>query len=217
MTTLARAFVEGFVAPFAGFRYMCRHPELWRYGVVPILLNLFITVFVFGLLILGVVAFVTYLHPKFPASWLGVLGEIVCAIVSLGLAIGAAAATWMLMQGILCAHFYERLERHVEIQLGTSMEDLKDIPLSYQIVDALRDTGVLLAINTVCLMLNCIPVLGSIVWLVVAIYFDSYIFGRAYLDFPLQLSGMRSLERRTLPNGFVRTHWAWERQCYYSI
>jgi hypothetical protein len=64
--TFVGAFVEGFVAPFAGFRYMCRHTELWRYGVVPILLNLLITIFVFVLLIMSVVAFATYLHPKFP-------------------------------------------------------------------------------------------------------------------------------------------------------
>jgi uncharacterized protein involved in cysteine biosynthesis len=82
--------------------------------------------------------------------------------------------------------------------LGTSSDDLKDIPLSYQIMDALRDGGVLVAINAGCLMLSCVPVVGSLVGLVVAFCFDSYIFGRQYLDFPMQLRGMRSVDRRAI-------------------
>ena len=37
---------EGFAAPWNGFVYLCRNPALWRYGVIPIILNLLITALV---------------------------------------------------------------------------------------------------------------------------------------------------------------------------
>ena len=37
------AFRGGFVAPWSGFVYLCRHPRLWWYGVIPVVLNLLIS------------------------------------------------------------------------------------------------------------------------------------------------------------------------------
>jgi hypothetical protein len=53
------AFREGLAAPWLGFRHMCRHPHLWRYGVVPILLNLLIT----AVVIVLVVVMTTFVAP----------------------------------------------------------------------------------------------------------------------------------------------------------
>ena len=200
--TAAAAFREGFAVPWNGFRYMNRHPSLWRYGVIPILLNLLITIFVLALLILGVIAFATYLHPKFAAGWFGVFLEILCAIGLFVLAIGVAAGTWVLLQGILCGHYYGKLAREVELQLGMRPEDIREISLGYHILDALRDFFALAGINTAFLMLNCIPVFGSIIALCGALYFNCYIFGRDYLDYPLALRGMRRKEKHQ----FARQH-----------
>ena len=37
------SFREGFLAPWDGLAFMCRHRGLWKYGVAPIILNVLIT------------------------------------------------------------------------------------------------------------------------------------------------------------------------------
>ena len=46
-------FVEGFAAPFEGLSHMRRNPSLWRYGIVPILLNVLITALTLAALLVG--------------------------------------------------------------------------------------------------------------------------------------------------------------------
>ena len=82
------------------------------------------------------------------------------------------------------------------MQLGLPPEQIRDVPFSYQVVDAFRDLGALLAINAGFLLLNIVPVLGSAVGLIGSLYFDCYVFGRDYLDFPLALRGVRRDEKR---------------------
>jgi uncharacterized protein involved in cysteine biosynthesis len=40
------AFARGFAAPWRGFVFLCKRPTLWRYVIVPVLLNFVITAFV---------------------------------------------------------------------------------------------------------------------------------------------------------------------------
>ena len=47
--TPPEAFIEGFATPFQGFAYMTQHTGLWRYAVIPIVLNLLITIAVVAL------------------------------------------------------------------------------------------------------------------------------------------------------------------------
>jgi len=196
------AFRQGLAAPWDGFRYMSRHPSLWRFGLLPVLLNLLITLFVFVLLAGAAVAFAVYLHPKFPQSALGVVLEILCGIGLFIVVVAAAVAAWMLFQGILCGHYHGKLALEVELQLGTRREDLKEIEFRYQVVDSLRDLAGLAAVNAACLLANIVPVLGSILGLCGALYYDCYLFGTDYLDFPLALRGLRRSEKRA----FTRRH-----------
>ena len=86
------AFGEGFAAPREGFVYMCRHPGLWRYAVIPILLNILITALVLGLLVAAAVYFTYRLHPRFAGGWGWRALEVVVVLAL----IAAAAATMAL-------------------------------------------------------------------------------------------------------------------------
>jgi hypothetical protein len=91
-----------------------------------------------------VAGFLTYLHPAFLPGWGWILLEIVCGILLLLLAFGATFATWIVLQAILCSHYYEKLARHVELQLGMRSEDLAGT------VDTLFDLFLLVSVNVGC-------------------------------------------------------------------
>lgn len=201
-TTRWQAYREGLAAPRRGFAYLCHHPRLWRYAVTPILLNILVTGFALFLFLAAVAGFATYLHPQFPAGWGWLLLEIACAILLLLVALGLTWATWLLLQAILCGHFYGKLARQVEIQLGADPAELKEPPLASQVLDALIDLTLLLAINLGLLCLNVVPVLGSLAAAGGSFVFDCYLFGASYLDLPLGLRGWRRRERRQFTRRF---------------
>ncbi len=194
-TTPLGAFGEGFACPWEGARHMARHPELWRYGVMPLALNLVITLLVLGLLILAVVGFAVYLHPRFPEGTWGIVWEVLAVVSMLVVAAGLAAATWMLLSGILTGHYYGKLAEAVERQLGVGPEEIREIPFRYQVADTLRDFAALIVVNSGLLLLNCLPVIGSLAAMCGALYFNSYVFGRDFLDYPLALRGMRRKDK----------------------
>jgi len=111
-------------------------------------------------------------------------------------AVGLAAATWILLNGILTGHYCAKLAEAVERQLGMPPEEICEVPLRYQVADALRDSAALLVVNGGLLMLNCVPLVGSLVAVCGALYFNCWVFGRDYLDFPMALRGMDRKEKR---------------------
>lgn len=188
-------FVEGFGAPLDGLRYMVRYPALWRFGLLPMALNLVITLVVLVGLIVAAVGLAAYLHPKFPEGTWGIVWEVLAVLAMLLLAVGLAAATWMLLNGILSGFFYGKLAEAVERQLGLPPDEISEIPFRYQVADTLRDVAAMVLVNTGLLMLNCVPLIGSVAAICGAFYFNGYILGRDFLDFPLALRGMRRKEK----------------------
>lgn len=196
------ALKEGAAAPWEGLRYLMRHPALWRYAIWPVLLNVLITGFVLVLLLAAAAAFAWYLHPYFPEGWTGIALEVLSFLGLLLAAIGLALVLWLLLHGILTGHFYTRLARAVELQLGTPAELLRDVPWSYQAIDAVRDAAALIGVNGALLLLNVVPIIGPVLGFAGGLYFDSWIFGAEYLDFPLALRGLR----RDAKRAFLRRH-----------
>jgi CysZ protein len=188
------AFREGFSAPRYGWAYLMDHRRLWWYALIPILLNLVITSLALLVFLALVVGAMFCLHPLFPAGWGWLVIEILGGLGLLVLAVAAALATWLLLQGILCGHFYGKLARQVELSLGTPAESLKDLALGQQVVDTLLDVGSLIGVNVGLLALHVIPVLGSIAGLLGTLWFDCLLFGREYFEYPLGLRGSRRRE-----------------------
>lgn len=195
-------FAAGFRTPWRGFRYMRNHPHLWRYALLPVLLNLLITALVLGLLVLAALWFAWTLHPRYSADFSGRALEVLTAAALLICALGAAVVLWMFLTDVLCGHYYGKLAYRVELDCGMNPDEIREIPFTLQVRDAFRDVGSLLLIHGGCLALNLIPGLGALVAAPVAMYFDSFLFGREYLDYPLALRGMDRSSRLS----FARSH-----------
>ncbi len=197
-----QALGQGFFTPLAGFTYMRRHSALWRYGVTPVLLNVLITGVLLVVLVVSVIVAAASLHGRFPEGWWGTLWEITAVVALVLVALAVTAAVWLLLQSVLCGYFYEKLARSVEVQLGVSPGELRDVPVSALTIDALQDFSVLLGMNAALLLLNCVPLLGSLIALWAALLLDALLFGGEYLGYPLMLRGMRRRQRRE----FVSRH-----------
>jgi CysZ protein len=200
--SIAAAFGQGLSAPWLGFRYMARHLGLWRYGVIPVLLNLLIATLLLVVLVGLAVLFFGKLHPWFDDGRLWRLAEILFGLLLLAAVLGLALVAWLVLQGILCGHFYSKLARQVELQLGVRPGEIKELPFSYQVADTLRDVGFLAVANTACIAVQIVPGIGSVLGLCAGYYFNCFTFGLDYLDHPLALRGMRRREKRA----FAKRH-----------
>jgi uncharacterized protein involved in cysteine biosynthesis len=188
------AVAQGLAAPFRGFAW----PGLWRYGILPIVLNILISAAVMAGLVFGLWAALQQLHDASPGSWVGhVLAWVWFATLCLG-ALAAAAATWFLLQGVLCDFFYLRLARRVEMDLGLPGDHLRDIPFLHDLADTLVSLFLLVSVILLLLCLNCLPVVGTVLYAVCTFCFTCWVFGLDYLRFPLVLRGLRRQQRREL-------------------
>jgi len=196
--TRARDFRSGFGAPFRGLAYLGRQPRLWKYAALPIVLNVLITAAVLVVLLAAAVGFARYVHPRFDPGLWGTALEVLSVLGLVVVAVALAAGAWLVLNGILCGHYYTKLAREVELELGLPREWLRDVPFWYQVADTFRDLAALLAINAGLLLLNVIPALGSVAAIALGVYFDGFLFGRDFLDYPLSLRGYRRREKLEL-------------------
>ena len=196
------AFRGGFVAPWSGFVYLCRHPRLWWYGVIPVVLNLLFSGAALLLLLASAMWFAVYLHPHFSEGWGWVALEVLCAVGLLTLSLGVTLIVWFFLQGALGGYFMSLLAREVELQLGLPLDQLHEVSWGDQFVDACRDVLTLIAINGGFLLLHVVPGIGSVLGVAGSLYYDALLFGEDYFDYPLALRGKRRREKKE----FVRKH-----------
>ena len=189
-------FKEGMQAPMQGLSVLRGQPGLWRYAIVPVLLNLLITLAILAGLVALAVWFAVKLHPVFEDTWTERLLEAATILLLAIVAVAGALGTWILLNGILCGHYYGKLAREVEVRLGTPSDALRDIPFRYQVIDTLRDLAAVIGINLMVLMLNVVPGLGTVIAFAVGAYFNGLLLGKDFLDFPLGLRGMRRAQKR---------------------
>jgi len=181
---------------------MNRHSGLWRYAALPVLLNLLITGLVLLLLVAAGFWYADRLHSHFAGSWWLRALEVVVVLGLFAFVIGLALGVWLLLQSILCGYFYARLARQVELQLGLRPEEIREVSLGREIVDGVRDLLSLMVVNGGLLLLHLVPVVGSFAAVGGSLYFDCWILGLDYLEYPLALRGQKRDQMRQ----FARQH-----------
>jgi len=202
VVTAPRAFYDGLAAPWAGLRFIANNPTLWRYGVLPIAVNLLITGLLLFLLIGTGFWFFPAMHSYFDAGYFWRIVEALAVVAAAMAALVMLVAAWLMLQAVLCAWFYDRLARQVEFRLGTNPAELHDAPLTAQALDSIRAVGFILAANAGCLVVQLIPVAGSVLGLCGSYYFTCSTLGFEFFDYTLSLRGLRRTEKLA----FARRH-----------
>ena len=191
---LKRSIAEfwlGVSAPWRGFVHMRHHPGLWKYtfhciGGVGVLYAILV----------GLVIFSGWYYTDLSGWW--EIGRTVGLVLVLVL---AAGVLFFLIPTALRGYFYGQLAEKVAIQLGMPADQIKAIPWQHWVIDAVRDAAVLMAINAVLLLMGCVPGL-IVVSAGVLFYINAFVLGREYLDFPLDMHGLRLKEKMA----FARRH-----------
>jgi CysZ protein len=192
----SRHFFEGLAAPWRGLLFLKNHRTLWPAAVAPLLLNLLVVAGLIVLLVMTGGHLFAAMHPAIGQHWWRLPVEIVAGVLLFVASVGVLAAVWFIAQSVLCVWFYDRLARKVERLLGVAPDELKNVSLWPQTIDAIRDAFALLGVNLVCLLLQILPVVGNVLGAVGSCYFTCSTLGYAYLDYPLSLRGMRRKEKR---------------------
>lgn len=195
-------FAAGFWTPWVGLQYMNRHPGLWRHAILPIFCNFLLTLLFMAALVYGGQELFAWVQAKFPAGAGWFVLKVLTAVALVAVALGLTISAWVLFQGILCGYFYSALAREVEIQLGLRPADMREVPLWYQLVDAVFDLVALAGVAVGCLALSFIPVIGAIAAAAIGGYFNCLVFGMDFFDYPQALRAIGRKQQRA----FARRH-----------
>lgn len=186
-----------------GFGLFFRHRRLWWYAIIPTIINLLFLILLFFLLshyfgdltgwIFGSGQDNALADPGFFAKvWGGTLTALIYiakAIIFIILLIFLLVVTFIFSM-ILAGPFNDVLSERVE-QIVTGGGE---IPFSWNyfaksiwrsIVVELQKAGFFLTIPLLLLILNIIPVLGSVIYLILASLFAAFDIGFNFMDYPM--------------------------------
>lgn len=189
-------YVEGVSTAADGFRFLCRYPSLWQYGVWALLTN--IAVAFTSLLItfwVGTTVWQSFVT-ELPIAWWASIVEWIGFVAILMLAFGVGLICYILLQSIFCAWFFSKLAYQVELFLGARSDELSEISYTGQIIDALRAAAKLLLVDIGILFLNIIPFIGTVAAFVIGAYMHAWIMGAEFLGYPQELRGIRWKDRQ---------------------
>lgn len=189
-------YIEGFSTAADGFRFLCRYPSLWQYGVWALLTN--IAVAFASLLItfqVGTTVWNSFVA-ELPIAWWADIVEWIGFIAILMLALGVGLICYMLLHSVFCAWAFSKLAYHVECFLGAKPEDLSEISYIGQIIDALRGAVKLILVDIGVLLLNIVPFVGTVAAFVIGSYMHAWVMGAEFLGYPQELRGIRWKDRQ---------------------
>ncbi len=202
-------FVAGLTYPFRALRLLARTPSLWRYVLIPILVNILIGATIYaGLLFAGLRAIDAFAAGL--PGWAGALDALLRALLVVGLLL-ATGFVLVRFGVVLGSPWYAQLSDRLELLragrvlpesgsgLGAALTDLGRA-LAYE----LQKLALAVAIGLALLLLNFIPGAGQILSTAGWVALGALIACLDFLDYPLDRRRLRfraklGVIRRSLP------------------
>lgn len=184
-------FFSGALYPLYAAAVLARAPRLWRYVLIPMLVNLLVGVTLYaGLLFAGLRA-IDGLVAGLPA-WAVVLGALLRVLLILGLLI-ATGFVLVRFGVVLGSPWYTKLSAELELLRGGQPLPEQSAGLSTALRDLsralafeLRKLLLVVAIGALLLLLNLIPVAGQVLATVGWIALGATITCLDFFDYPLE-------------------------------
>jgi uncharacterized protein involved in cysteine biosynthesis len=188
---------------------MRQRPYLWKYAIVPILLNILIMVTAIVALITMATASVALLYwllGDWRGNWwyVALAIQILAAIVTVIVCVATAVLTWRLLSGILCGYFYGRLAMRVEMEFGMRREEMREVSFLFELRETVTGLFWLVVSLVLALLVSLVPFIGPPVGFAYSTYFQVLSCGRDQLAYPLVLRAMHRAQRLA----FSRRHMA---------
>jgi CysZ protein len=184
-------FVSGAFYPLYAAAVLARSPRLWRYVLIPMLVNLLVGLTLYaGLLFTGLRA-IDGLVAGLP-GWAAVLGALLRLLLIVGLLI-ATGFVLVRFGVVLGSPWYTRLSAELELIRGGQPlpEQAAGLPvmlrdLGRALAFELRKLLLVVAIGALLLLLNLIPVAGQVLATAGWIALGATITCLDFLDYPLE-------------------------------
>jgi CysZ protein len=201
---MIQAFISGLLYPFRALGMLARTPRLWPFVLIPFVVNIVVGVTLYAGLLLGgfrgIDAFVAGLP-----EWAAALGALLRVLLIIGLLI-VTGFVLVRFGVVLGSPWYARLSDQLETTLigrpPASSSFLRDLgrAVSYE----LKKLLLVLLVGAVLLLLNLIPVVGTIASTAGGIGLGATVACLDFFDYPLERRSLSFREklgtiRRTLP------------------
>ncbi|PLX83401.1 MAG: sulfate transporter CysZ [Desulfuromonas sp.] len=199
-------FSRGFLYPFRGGRFLLRSPRLWKYVVVPFLINLVI----FSLSVwFGLDFFNDKIVAMIPSgeAWYWVILYYLLWVVAIALTAVLVFFTFTVVGLLIASPFNDLLsERTEEVKLGTA----EGIPFSFAatgkiLFEEAKKMAVFVVGMLLLLLLNLIPGIGTLIYSVLSFLFTVFFLAVEYSGFVFSRKGegFRQQRRYLLQRKFL--------------
>ncbi len=184
------SFARGFTANFSSLNLLSKHKGLIVYFIVPFIINIFLLT---GLLYFSYTFIKPWIYGFIDgSSWLyEVLRWILAPLLFMALAI-ITVLLYSITGNIITAPFNDFLSYSIEVKEANLTFD-EPFSMKVLIADIVRITlniikmlVILIIINLFLLVLNFIPVIGSILYSILSFMTSTFFFGFQFFDFPLE-------------------------------
>ena len=194
--------MSGLKAPFRGIGYLRKNKKLWLWVLPPALVNTLITV----LSLIAAVALSWWLiatvWPMYGSSFMQWVYKI---SVSIGIVLGVIGLTvivWLVLINVCAGYLLSILATRVEKKLGLSDDEIHEISLVREGIEAALETAVVLSIHLAAFLAQFIPFLGTVVSVPIVLVTDAFVFGWEILAYPMGVRGMTLKQR----GAFIKRH-----------
>ena len=124
--------------------------------------------------------------------WLLVCGYIALAILMTLLSL----LLWNMLLKIFCSYWYGRLVARIEEQLGMDLAEIHETGWLESVVDGVKFTLLVLGLNLLLFTINIVPIIGTMVAFLGGLYLNSYLFGRDFFAYPMDVRDIKPAARK---------------------
>ena len=185
----------GLFAPWQGARFMMKHPRLWTLALIPIVINTIVFTIFFWVTLKYFSGWLDTLLPQSQEWYWIVLTYLLMVLVSIVLLL-AIVFTFTVTANILASPFNDSLSVQTELMTRGGA----DVPFSIKL--ALKEAGrtikeevkkavFYLLVVALLLLLNLLPLVGSVVYSILFSLFTIFWLGLSFLDYALARKGYR--------------------------
>jgi CysZ protein len=191
---LQGVIMGGFFAVWNGMAYLAGHRNLWGLALMPFLLNVLLFVGFFAAAMYGFDSWMEELVPAGEAWYWAALSYLAWTLAVV-LMLAFQVILFAVVGRILASPFLDILTKRVEQQVLGQRIDFNEMPIWRSVWRTLvQEAGRLalyLGIILILLLLNLLPVLGSMAYSVLTVLVSCFFLACEFMDYPMERRGLK--------------------------
>ena len=183
----------GLLAPWHGARFMMKHPRLWSLALIPIIINTLVLTLFFWITVRYFGGWLDSLLPQSQEWYWIALTYLLMVLVSIILLL-AIVFTFTVTANILASPFNDSLSSQTELMVRGGSETPFSIRLALKeagrtVKEEIKKAVFYLVVVAALLLLNLLPLVGSVVYSILFFLFTTFWLGLSFLDYALARKG----------------------------